>query len=309
MNLKQVASWIVRDFQHMIGKPAALNEVLCDMDLRHLNYLVESKSIALDSVMAWHRFGDAEFSTVLDSRAGRLLGWQYTGGRYESFLTYDDALAHIGLTHTASNWQCDLRDIHGFGASKSRLSDFLTLDEMVERGSPEMIADISLAALKQNLAWNEIRIIHEPGGCDFFVRHQWDGRLFLSNAGGSHHFAAAAYIARRLNYELILHGTLHEYRLNSLAVQALCHRYEIFCMPANPVCALAMTDALTAVNATYMTRLLPMPCRDNRALFLPRNNRSAMRAARLLHEKGAVSISKFLSTQANSSIRKEPRAE
>lgn len=70
------------------------------------------------------------------------------------------------------------------------------MDDMVVRNSPEMIDEISPAKLAKNLAWDEIRIISHVDH-DYFATWAWDGRVFLMNSGGSHHFAAAKYIAAR----------------------------------------------------------------------------------------------------------------
>jgi hypothetical protein len=52
----------------------------------------------------------------------------------------------------AEDWQCDIRDVQGFSTSKSELTDFTTIDAMVERNSREMIDEITPAKLSHNLA-------------------------------------------------------------------------------------------------------------------------------------------------------------
>ncbi|CAM5427238.1 putative protein OS=Stutzerimonas stutzeri OX=316 GN=CXK94_17845 PE=4 SV=1 [Stutzerimonas stutzeri] len=86
------------------------------------------------------------------------------------------------------------------------------MDDMVVRNSPEMIDEISPAKLAKNLAWDEIRIISHVDH-DYFATWAWDGRVFLMNSGGSHHFAAAKYIAARLEQPVELTGTYKNLRV------------------------------------------------------------------------------------------------
>jgi len=111
------------------------------------------------------------------------------------------------------NYQTEIQKVEGLSASKSDLSKFESLDELVETNSREMIDSI----LQQNLRHSEIRIIHMKG-IDCFVTYSWDSksRLFLSNSGGSHHFSAARYIASRIDEKVPLNGKLLRYYIDRI---------------------------------------------------------------------------------------------
>lgn len=132
---------------------------------------------------------------------------------------------------------CDITDVHGFSASKSDLRDFGHTDEMVEANSRAMIDQITPAKLAENIAHREIRIIHNPDTSDHFTRYLWDGRLWLMNDGGSHHMAAAKYIAARLRQPVTLTGKLYTYSLNAVAIASLRREFEMFVINDEPVIA------------------------------------------------------------------------
>ncbi len=108
----------------------------------------------------------------------------------------------------------DIRDIEGLSSSKSKLEKYPTLDDFAVRGTTEFLDDISEENLNKMLDYSEMRIINNPNTSDHFIQHQWDGRIFLVNSGGSHHFAAARYIAKKLKKEVAITGRLERYTFN-----------------------------------------------------------------------------------------------
>src|SRR3546814_4338531 len=90
-----------------------------------------------------------------------------------------------------------------------------------------MIDEISHDRLRRNLAHNEIRILDKNSKADFFVRHTWDGRVFLANSGGSHHFAAARLIAGELGDKVPLNGLLYTRYLDERVIRSEEHTSEL----------------------------------------------------------------------------------
>jgi len=167
----------------------------------------------------------------------------------------------------------------------------MTTDEMVETNSSEMIDQITHEKLAENLAHDEIRIIHSRSTSDHFTRYSWDGRLWLFNDGGSHHTAAAKYIATRLREPVALTGNLHTYSLNADAVNSLCNDFEMFIMPK---VSMEFFDAMCAFKATWFSHAMPSPYEDMQAILLPRSEERSMRVAAELSKARIPNLGTYL---------------
>jgi Family of unknown function (DUF6685) len=80
-------------------------------------------------------------------------------------------------------WNCDIEDVVGLGVSKSKLSDFTSLGDMVETNSREMIDFVTERKLQENLLWSEIKILRPDPAFkhDWFERQMWDGGRIVWN--------------------------------------------------------------------------------------------------------------------------------
>lgn len=252
-----------------------------------------------------------------------LVHWDLWSGTYRQDLHYWQReyngyrCTHIALAELANlvtsekieSWSCDITDVDCVMCSKSKLSEFATLDDMVEANSRDYIDAITDEKLKKNLAHQEIRIIHSKGS-DHFVRYAWDGRLYLANSGGSHHFAAARYIAKRLPREVPLHGTLYIYRLNSTSVNSLNARFRMFAINGDNFfrgfsevletfdCPYGLLDAPRPFNLSTGLLKGPRTFNDAKVLFLDKSNQRAMRVADVLENAGVINWNLFLTRQA-----------
>ncbi|MBH4098086.1 hypothetical protein I5M83_22120 [Pseudomonas aeruginosa] len=292
--MRQLASSVVRWIRDDLGYPASLHHVLRSAQVRAASLPEVPFSIAASSVVRWNEWG-----SICDGRgprfaAGEMLGWREIGGHYSSFYLTRDDLARIGTREVRDLWECEIQDVVGLSSSKSELRDFTSLDDLVEANSRSMIEPVSAETLDRNLAWSEIRILHRDSTSDHFACYRWDGRLFLMNAGGSHHFAAARYIASRLCRRIPLRGRLVVYGLNRSSIASLARDYEIFVIPNEPASYLAFHDAMTACRATYLHRALPRPYGDRRAVFLPRSELRSSRVADLLRNEGFFDLGAHL---------------
>lgn len=249
-----------------------------------------SPCIDAGSVVPWHAFG--AFS-LAGHRAG-IVGWRQSGSYYESFQINRDCL-EIGQHEVFEDWTCDIQDVHGFSASKSDLADFTSTDEMVETNSREMISEISPERLTKNLAHSEIRIIHDPKTTDHFAHYRWDGRIFLMNSGGSHHFAAAKYIAARLGQPVPLRGKLHVHSLNPSAIAALRRSFDLFAISDEPEVVNAFHKAMQAFRATWFQHYLPRPYANASAVLLPKAEPRSMRVSEALRQAGVLDLGLHLS--------------
>lgn len=292
MDWNKVGKWCVDSLREMVGEPVAMRRFLEQHRVAVLDptELEETTSIAMSSVRPWHAWGDNGVTRC--SRA--MSGWRDAGGGYESISLELAEFNGFGCEEVIEAWSCDITDVHGLLASKSPLRRYPTLDDFAQARAPRYISPISEELLNANLAHSEIRILHDNS--DYLVWHGWDGRVFLANSGGSHHFAAARYIAANLGKAVPLTARLYRRFLNADAVIALAEEFEVFVLSDDAVALCAFQDAMASCRATYLWRPLPAPLDHMRAVFFPRDEDRAARVAREFRRVGAIDLMNHLKT-------------
>lgn len=290
----RLVSIFIQSFHERRGYPVSLQNALKSSRILISSLPEIPRSIAVSSVVRWHEWGRVSGCVGPRFAAGQLLGWRERGGQYGSFYLPLEDLARIGTCEIREQWECDIQDVVGLSASKSELKEFSSLDDMVEANSRPMIEPVTAEKLDRNMAWPEIRILHRDQTSDHLACFRWDRRIFLMNSGGSHHFAAARYIASRIDRRVPIRGRLKVYGLDNGAVSSLTNDFEIFALPCDADSYLAFHDAMTACRATYLQRALPRPYGDFKAVFLPRSDVRSVRVARLLSESGFFDVGAHL---------------
>lgn len=290
-----------------LGRPVFLARLLANTPNLQVS-LTDRQCIDGTSVIPWHELGRYPYPNYKGQKPGQMDGWGLRGKSRFGFIKLDrPEYAALATCEITLNWTCDISDIHGFCASKSVLSDFSSTDEMVETNSQSMISEITAEKLAQNLAHREIRIIHSPNTSDCFERYAWDGRLWLVNAGGSHHTAAAKYIATRLGKPVPLTGKLYTYSLNAQAVESLLRDFEMFVIPDSAQFSNEFSDAMESFNATWFWHPTPHQLGKSRVILLPTQIQRSMTVADLLRQSAATDLGahlrNLLATQATRSGR------
>lgn len=279
--------------QEDLGVPARLHRLIESTPELRVQLQEPARNIDANSVVNWDSWG-ATGRGIWDRGApGRLQGWKAASSDYISIDLAMPYLKNIGFCRKIESWTCEIQDVHGFSSSKSILADFKSMDEMVERNSRSMIDEITNEKLQQNLEHDDIRIIHHPNN-DHFSKHLWDGRVFLRNGGGSHHFAAARYIAKRLNKPVSLTGSLYVYGLNEDSVRGLCSDYEIFAISDKDSISNEFHASVRSFGATYLWHILPKQYHEIRAIFLPRNESRSMKVAKALRNSNNFDLGNYL---------------
>lgn len=280
--IQSIADEIMND----LGYPASVKSALRDMPEICATISTPARSIDEESIIKWQ-----------EMNAKSISGWRTRGGYYESFQVETPALASLTRKTITENWCCDLSEIQGFRSSKSDLAKFHTTDEMVEHDSKEMIEEISHENILRNLAHPGIRLINGSQASDHFRRYAWDGRLTLANSDGSHHVAAAKYIAMRLGEKVPLTGKLIEYAFDHLAVAALRAEFEMLVVSNHPAPSNAFHDAMRRAKVTWLWLDIPRN-QDAQIVFLPKNEARSMRAARILRQAGCQDAGALLASLA-----------
>lgn len=292
----QLLEFIYKEVQEACGNPISLRRFLDTHPQLKATLSEPTHNIASESVVRWHELGETPFNHYPGHERGEVMGWRDICGTYSSFYLQREELANFGSCEITEDWECDIQDITGLANSKSELKDFDSLDRMVETNSRGMIEPISMDKLRENLSWSEIRILHGHNPSDFFVRHLWDGRVFLINSGGSHHFAAARYIASRLKMRVPLRGNLHTYSINAMAVASLQRDFEMFVIADLP--GTYWREAMEGFRSSYLLLYLPRPYsyRDRHAILLPRADARSMKVATMLREAGFFDLGLYMSS-------------
>jgi len=136
--------------------------------------------------------------------------------------------------HSHKNYSVDISELDGFSNSKSPLNELRSIDEFVEKYCPSYVQIICVEQLKKMLNHYEIRIIHSPETTsDNFLIYGWNDKLFLSNSGGSHHLAAAQYIAARLKEPIKLNAQIIFHTINQAKLNLFNEKYVAFIIPRN----------------------------------------------------------------------------
>mgnify|MGYP000197401472 CR=1 FL=1 len=262
-----------------------------------------SNSIDFDSVPKWHTFGETGGGTgPAGARQAILSGWRREGTRYSDYRVAGPALNKLVKKVVVDDWKCDLQDLHGFANSKSDLRVFMSTDDMVVANSPEMIEDMTLAGLQANLAHDEIRVTGARPGSDWLHVNQWDGRMFLVNDGGSHHLAAAKYIAARIQAPVELSAPLHYHSIDPDAVAALRAEYDIYVVSHESEVSNLFFSAMEDDGATWFWRDLPEPYWGERAIFLPRAEATSLKVSQAFQAAGFEELGAHLDEIASRDI-------
>ena len=291
--LKTLFNGVLED----MGYPVSLSRLLKIEPGIRFNLARPASSIAASSVIRWQDFGKHPALNWPRRPCGEMLGWQWSGGRYSSFVVQRPEFESLAQRHDVPLWRCDISRVDGFSGSKSRLEDFTSTDDMVETNSIQMIDRIDDDKLAENLAHHEIRILHDPSTSDHFQYCAWDRRVFLMNSGGSHHLAAAKYLAVRLHRRVPIAGKLVSYSLNSTAIEALCRDFDIFVFKDDAEHLNAFHDAMCSLRATWLWLPLPHPYDEGRAVFFPRTQPRSIRASESLRQANLFDLGRHLLDQ------------
>ncbi|MCG5495556.1 DUF6685 family protein [Ectothiorhodospira variabilis] len=247
----------------------------------------EESGVGLDSVMQWHRWNPQDLSWPARQRLD--VGYRHAPRHIPE-------LRALCKETEIPEWSCDIQEVEGIAASKSKLEGASDLDAWVESRASHLIEDISEEGLAAVLSHDQIRILNSPRHSDYFQKHTWDGRVFWVNDGGSHHFAAARYIASRIGQPVRLTALLKTYSIDPDVVSSLREQYEVFAIEEDEERRLAVQSALESVGAAYCWGQLPPPCAEQAfVVLLPKNDRRARRAAQVMRETGTFDLGAHLS--------------
>lgn len=301
--MNKIIQVITDTVRSSLGHPVHVERFLAKRPDFRVPAVRSSNSIDFGSVPKWHTFGETGGGTgPAGARQAILSGWRREGTRYSDFRVAGPALDKLVKKVVVDDWKCDLQDLHGFANSKSDLRVFMSTDDMVVANSQEMIEDVSPAGLQANLAHDQIRVTGARAGSDWLHVHQWDGRMYLVNDGGSHHLAAAKYIAARIQAPVELSAPLHYHALDADAVAALRAEYDVYVVSHEAEVSNLFFSAMESDGATWFWRDMPEPYWGERAIFLPRAEPLSLKVSQAFQAAGFEELGAHLEEVASRDV-------
>lgn len=286
-----LTSLLTDSVKSLFGHPVQLERAL----QKHGDISVDltaTKSADAKGVIRWHELGEKAHMHRPDQ--GWLLGWKMKDGIWQSYDHFSYNLSNLLVEETEEDWGCDIREVEGLSASKATLKDFSSLDDLAVRECFDLIQNVSLEGLESLLGNREIRINKGTPTTDHLKQYAWDGRLHLINDGGSHHFAAARYIAGQLNTPVPLSVKLEEINLSHKAVEGLREEFALYAIKSCPILLGDMMDALRAYDAAFCLMDLPAPFLGEKVIMLPKDVARSVEASKFLAQAGLPELGAHL---------------
>jgi len=265
---------------------AVLRELKYNAEIK-TNFVEPEKSVSLQSVLAWQNW--STFDSKKNNLDCRNISVNYRNYIDEMIEKHD--FSKFVIRQDIKNWKCDIRNIHGLSSSKADLRRYSTLNEFALKGTYNFLENISEDNLNKILKYHEIRIINSSHSNDHFVWHQWDGRYFLANDGGSHHFAAAHYIANEINKEVILTGNLEKYSFDTELIFELTNDFEVFFISDR---FKELYNSLNKDGVMFCSHWLPSQLGNHSMFLLPKNQKKSVKVAVMMTKMGFFNLGKYL---------------
>lgn len=237
---------IIDEVREDFGDPVRCRRLLLDPDKINTILAEPVKTIKLETVEQWHNWSPNQTSCLILNKL----------------------LKNIVDKKEIKNWSCDIQNVSGLSSSKSDLSKYVSLHDMAINCSKQHINVISNEKLFENLDYIEVRITKPTNISDHFEYVQWDGRIFLNNGGGSHHFATARYIAAELKKSVKLYGKLKTYTINENSVAALISQFDMYAIKNDSNIVNKFSDIMRSYQALYYQLALPYPFTNSALLIL-----------------------------------------
>lgn len=183
---------------------------------------IPTRTASFGSLIRWDRWPE-----VAPAFRRSDAGWWQLGENGHSFGHWPHPLTPLAKCRVVE-WRGSFSDIDGLSDSKSPLNAFPDLDKFARAHCPKWIAP----ATQEQLAWC---LDHKPidewrANGATMVLADWDPRTFLLNSDGSHHFAAARYLAKELKISIDISGKLKHWALCPNTLLRLGRQYALFCL-------------------------------------------------------------------------------
>lgn len=162
---------------------------------------------------------------------------------------------------TYPSYPIDISEIRAFTESKDNLNEYHDVDTFIKKTRPHYVQPITPDKLAEMMAHAEITLINSPEiSIDTFSIFGWSPKLAICNNGGSHHLAAAQYIAKHLNQVVPIEAKTALYTLNETALNQFNEKYTAF--------ALQSGELYSLLNAFNLSELKFLRMRFNPVIYV-----------------------------------------
>jgi hypothetical protein len=291
-------------FQETKGPPAPLKDWASSLsaEQKAFDLPLTSASVRSGAVIRWGDLGKDSRNPVGHPPFDLCGHGRNAQGQYTGLRTHSPELAQW-LIVTTQEWTGDIGDIKGLSSSKSDLDAHATLSDFAQARCAGLLARPSVETLQANLDWPEVNLTRAS-----LVQSNWDGRVLMENAGGSHHFAAAQEIASQLGQPVPVSGKLQTVQINPAALAGLRQKYEMFIVSDDPLVKHGLFNALADSKISHFQLPMPStPAGQSTAVLLPRHEPAAMRAAALLRREGFTDLGVVLD-ELSTGIHRHPQS-
>lgn len=246
---KWAKNTVIDQLNNMQGKPGKLIRLIEEGVIQPSKPIEHEKSIWFSSVARWELWNrDFEFQPL------PIAYWKYSKEehRHNKKSIHIEALDNLISCEVIENGSFDINEIQGISASKSDGHFFNSIEEFATTRCQEFIGSGHPEDFHKNMKWREIRL-HSMTFRDI----SWSCQSpFWMNSGGSHHFAAAHYIAseKNINYELI--GKIKKFSVNKYAAEKLVSDWDMFLIDS-PSLYTGFIEALCSFKCDFCACDLP----------------------------------------------------
>lgn len=293
----RVLDWLRLEWADKMGRPTRVCETLNTITPPTLEDIQSPANIDASHIPDWYRF--AEQATLPGFAPSR-------SGQHECC---DIDIPELGrlVNRKVCERTIDVRDVGALSASKSNLRQYYSLSDLALNATGKLadqLTRVDDSTLADLMAHNEIRITRDPAKSpDYFEYADWDGRIQLCNHGGSHHFAAAHWMAKELAHPYPVTARYVEYTVDPVAMAHLNTRFAIHFLPEYHFST--WLDAMQKFDAAWYWRDAPPPLGEYQLIFLPLNSARSHSVAWAMAEAGFPSLTDALTPETN--IRKRAK--
>lgn len=203
-------------------------------------------------------------------------------------------------TKHLQNYSCDVKQVHGVSASKSNLSRYTSLEEMLLIERAQSVRNYTKSDLDQALG--ELNDMFVSDRNDSFVQHAWNGQIYFYNSDGSHRMAKAKYLAQKLGGAATLNGPMRVHYINESVVSSLIEHFGLILVPKAPLYRAGLIQMLERKGGRFGISSMPLSLSINdqmlceaSILWFPRK----IRQSRLIYDElinlGLFALGKHLS--------------
>lgn len=204
------------------------------------------------------------------------------------------ALDQICTSRASGAITLDIREITCLSASKGPLAQSETLDEFAIAECQREIGAATAKQLEACLSYYGVRLASpfRDDGEQLSAVAWSGGTIYWANYDGSHHFAAARYIAGVLNQPVPITAPLTSYSIDRDAIATLTGEFVTWVMPDHD-------DTWSFVRMIHQYGMeigvaaMPLPYHDELLLLIPRHAAGASRIIEIIAASDATPFSIF----------------